>query len=51
MAHVYFEWRNHAKNGVKSPSVTDFIINTHLVESLLDEIDEQNQSDIGMEMS
>ena len=45
IAHVYFECRNDAKNGVKSTNLVDFIMNTRLVEAL-EEIEEQYQSDI-----
>ena len=46
--HVYFEWRNDAKNGVKSPTVGNFFFNKCLILALAD-IEEQNQSDIGNE--
>ena len=48
IAHVYFEWRNDAKNGVKSPTVGNFFSNKCLILALAD-IEEQNQSDIGNE--
>ena len=51
LTHRYYEWRNDAKNGVKSPNVVDFVTNTHLVEKLLEEIDEQNQSHIVNELT
>ena len=48
IAHVYFEWRNDAKNGVKSPTVENFFSNKCLILALAD-IEEHNQSDIGNE--
>ena len=46
IAHAYSEWRNESKNGIKSALVVDFILNERLVVESLEEVDEENKSDI-----
>ena len=43
IVHVYFEWRNDAKNGVKSPTLYDFILSNCLIEAIVESREEIDQ--------